>query len=340
MVLLSDIQASNSQISTLLPPGLVAIFVGGTSGIGEITLKKFAKHTLQPRIYIIGRSTSAAERIIAECRIRNPEGEYIFMRSDVSLMKNVDEVCNTIKAKEKTVNLLFLSAGFPSIDGAETSEGLPLLTSLMIYSRARFITNLLPLIRIAPSLRRIITVAGGGREGQIDPSDYPARHLSLLKMRAHAIAVITLSMEALARTAPEVSFIHDYPGTVKTPLMDHDLGLIGVILRVWIWLFGWWVCVPLEECGDRHLYLATSERFKPLKREGADGVRSKDEVVAKGSNEERGSGVYSVGADCESGSEKSWKYLREYRERGLVEDVWKHIDGEFGRIERMRVGND
>ncbi|KAH6715583.1 hypothetical protein BKA61DRAFT_632230 [Leptodontidium sp. MPI-SDFR-AT-0119] len=319
MVSLTDIQASNSQISTALPPGLVAIFVGGTSGIGEITVKKFAKYSRQPRAYIVGRSQSAAERIIAECRILNPEGEYIFIKADVSLMKVVDEVCETIKAKEKFVNLLFLSAGFPSIDGAETSEGLVLLSALMVYSRARFIMNLLPIIKVAPALRRIITVAGGGREGQLYPEDYPARHLSLMKMRQHLITVITLSMEALAKFAPEVSFIHDYPGTVKTPLLDHNLGIISV------------------ECGERHLFMATSARYLPkLGGEGADGVKLGSGDVFKGSNEEVGSGVYSVKSDCESTSAASLKLLVEYRAQGLVEDVWKHVDGEFRRISEVK----
>ncbi|KAH7393481.1 hypothetical protein BKA64DRAFT_755648 [Cadophora sp. MPI-SDFR-AT-0126] len=336
MVSLTDVQASNSQISTSLPPGLVAVFVGGTSGIGEITLKKFAKYARQPRAYIVGRSQNAAERIIAECRILNPDGEYIFIKADVSLIKNVDKVCEEIKAKEKAVNLLFLSAGFPSLDGAETSEGLVLLSALMLYSRARFIVNLLPIIKTAPSLRRIITVAGGSLEGKIYPDDYPARHLSFIKMRAHSISVITLSMEALARNAPEVSFIHDYPGTVKTPLMDHDLGIISVVLRVWLFLFGWYVCIPIEECGERHLFLATSARFAPKESgKGADGVTVEGQIaVARGSNGEVGSGVYSVGSDCESGSPKSLKLMEEYRSQGLVENVWNHIDGEFKRIMR------
>ncbi|KAK0099746.1 hypothetical protein ONS95_013361 [Cadophora gregata] len=334
MVSLTDVQASNSRISTSLPPGLVAVFVGGTSGIGEITLKTFARYTNQPRAYIVGRSETAAERIIAECRVINSEGEYVFIKADVSLMKNVDKVCDEIKAKEKAVNLLFLSAGFPSLDGAETSEGLVVMSALMIYSRARFIMDLLPIIRTAPSLRRIITVAGGGREGQIYPEDYPARHLSFIKMRPHLIALTTLSMESLARDAPEVSFVHDYPGTVKTPLIDNGLGFIGVILRAWIFLFGWYVCIPLEECGERQLFLATSARFAPKERgKGADGVEVGDQsIVAKGSNGEVGSGVYSVSSDCESGSAASLKFLEQYRSQGLVEDVGNHINGEFKRI--------
>lgn len=116
MVSLQDIEASNSLISSTLPPGLVAIFVGATSGIGESTLKKFAWYARQPRAYFIGRSQDAADRIFAECKALNPAGEFIFLKRDVSLIRVVDEVCTEIKAKEKTINLLFLSAGVPSMD--------------------------------------------------------------------------------------------------------------------------------------------------------------------------------------------------------------------------------
>jgi NADP-dependent 3-hydroxy acid dehydrogenase YdfG len=116
MVLLSDISSSNSRISSSLPPGLVAVFVGSTSGIGEISLKKFAQYSTKPRVYIVGRSQEAAERIIKDCKELNPAGEYNFIKADVSLIRIVDEVCREIKVKEKFINLLFLSAGVASMD--------------------------------------------------------------------------------------------------------------------------------------------------------------------------------------------------------------------------------
>lgn len=116
MVSLSAVQSSNSLISSTLSPGLVAVFVGATSGIGETTLKQFAKHSRKPRAYFIGRSQDAGDRIVAECRVLNPAGEYIFIKADVSLIRVVDEVCKEIKAKEKALNILFLSAGVPSMD--------------------------------------------------------------------------------------------------------------------------------------------------------------------------------------------------------------------------------
>jgi short-subunit dehydrogenase len=110
MVCLQDIQASNAQIASTLP-GLVAVFVGATNGIGEFTLKQLARHACRPRVYFTGRSKEAGDRIVAECKDLNGEGEFTFIKADTSLIQNVDTVCHEIQAKEGAINLLFLSAG-------------------------------------------------------------------------------------------------------------------------------------------------------------------------------------------------------------------------------------
>lgn len=114
MVSLTDIQSSNARITSTLPARLVAVYVGATSGIGEYTLKQFARHAYKPRVYFIGRSQEAGERIAAECKACNSEGEFIFIKADVSLMATVDTVCRDIKSRETAINLLFLTQG--SID--------------------------------------------------------------------------------------------------------------------------------------------------------------------------------------------------------------------------------
>ena len=111
MVSLTDVQYSNSRIASALSPGLVAVFVGATSGVGETSLKQFAKHARKPRVYFVGRSQEAGERIAAECKALNSEGMYTFIKADTSLICTVDDVCRDIKSKEKIVNLLFLSTG-------------------------------------------------------------------------------------------------------------------------------------------------------------------------------------------------------------------------------------
>lgn len=124
MVSLSDIRASNSRIASSFPKGLVAVFVGATSGIGETSLRQFAKYCSAPRIYFVGRSQEAGDRIGAELKGLNAKGEYIFIKADVSLIRVVDDVCRDIKSKEKSINVLLLSQG-TGIIGTGRFQGPP-----------------------------------------------------------------------------------------------------------------------------------------------------------------------------------------------------------------------
>lgn len=111
MVALSEVEAFNASAPKTLPPNLVAVFAGATAGIGETSLKAFAKHTVQPKIYFIGRSQESGDRILKELKGINADGEYSFIKADMSLLKNVDDVCRDIKRKESVINVLFLSQG-------------------------------------------------------------------------------------------------------------------------------------------------------------------------------------------------------------------------------------
>ncbi|KAI0421198.1 NAD(P)-binding protein [Xylaria grammica] len=323
MVSLSSVISSNSRVSSTLPIGLVAVFVGATSGIGEATLKKFAEYADNPRAYFIGRSQQAADRIVAECKALNPRGQYIFRKADVSLIRVVDEICENLKAEEKHINILFLSCGVPNLDRSKTAEGLHLLAALNYYARIRFITNLLPLIRQAPSLRRVVTVGGGGHEDELDRTDFPAFNIPAEKLRGHLTSLVTLGIEAVAQNAPEVGFVHDYPGTVRTKLLDNMPEERLKTLKF----------VPIDESGQRHLFLATSAKFPPANGVAAGGVPLGDGVeVAVGTSGEVGSGVYSIGADCEGVSPGVLKLLHDLRERGLVQEVSRHTEDEFRQI--------
>lgn len=110
MVLIDIVHAS---ISTLVRSrSLVAVFVGGTSGIGEFTIQALAtthgsRGNRRIRVYIVGRNAAAAEKTIAECRTTCPSGEFIFVKAnDLSLLGDVDRVCTEIiglEEKNKTV---------------------------------------------------------------------------------------------------------------------------------------------------------------------------------------------------------------------------------------------
>jgi NADP-dependent 3-hydroxy acid dehydrogenase YdfG len=112
MVAIESVQKSNKLIADTFPDGLVAVFVGATSGIGEYTLLEFARCApARSRIYFVGRSTEAGARIKSECEKLQPQSTFEFIASDISLLKNVDLVCKQIKDIESRVNLLFQTQG-------------------------------------------------------------------------------------------------------------------------------------------------------------------------------------------------------------------------------------
>ena len=112
---LQAVRSSNSLISTNLLSGLVAVFVG-TSGIGETALEQFAKQVVRPVCYIVGRSREVAGKTITECKISNPDGQYIFIKGVVNLMSGVDRACEKITSKESVINLLFLTPMVPDFN--------------------------------------------------------------------------------------------------------------------------------------------------------------------------------------------------------------------------------
>lgn len=93
--------------------------VGGTSGIGESTARAFIRNTTASRAYLIGRDQARASRIIEELRQIKPDSQAEFIKSDVSLLREVDEVCMDIKKKEDRLNLFFLSPGTGSMKGPD-----------------------------------------------------------------------------------------------------------------------------------------------------------------------------------------------------------------------------
>lgn len=119
MVSLKDIRSSNATFKATSPNSLTAVFVGATRGIGQATVKQFAKRANAPTIYLIGRSKAAAANQLEELHSLNPAATINFMDAQISLMKEVDKVCQEITAKEKRVDILCLSPGYITLGGKE-----------------------------------------------------------------------------------------------------------------------------------------------------------------------------------------------------------------------------
>jgi hypothetical protein len=215
----------------------------------------------------------------------------------------------------------------------ETAEGLHMAMSLAYYSRNRFILNLLPLLHQANALRRVISVLGATYEGAIFENDFQNRKISFRYSRGHTNSMATLSLEAIAKKAPDVTFINGFPGLVDSGLLRGTKGpsmfVIKVVFRIMIPI----MAVPNLECGERLTFLATSAKYPPNAGGNAGVPLVGDGIsVAKGTDGEIGSGVYSLTQVGESSGPKIEALLAKFREEGMVEKLWNHTEEEYKRI--------
>lgn len=222
----------------------------------------------------------------------------------------------------------------------DTEEGLSYPVAVGYYARFRFIVNLLPLVQNATDIRRVVTVLAATKEGAIDTNDFQARNIPMLAQRRHLSSMMTLALEAVAQKAPNVSFIHDYPGFVKTNFGSDVKGVSFTVMRA---IFdaiypaiGPFIATPFDETGERQLFFATSARF-PERGPGSSGAAAcvplpKGVAIARGTDGKSGSGVYSIANDAETAPPKVQQLLANLRKDGLVQKVWSHVEEEFVRI--------
>ncbi|KAH8821562.1 hypothetical protein F5884DRAFT_93242 [Xylogone sp. PMI_703] len=308
MVSRKVIWSSNATFKATSPSGLVAVFVGATSGIGQATLKHLAKSASFPIVYIIGRSQQAAAKQLDELRNLNPAATFNFIEAQISLMKEVDRVCDEIKSKESKVDILFISPGYITMGGKEeTQEGIDTLHALRYYTRIRFTYNLLPLLNASPSAR-VITILAGGKEQPLDLTDLEVRRdYDAFKAARVPTTQMTLALEELARLNPSIAFIHKFPGFVNTGVINRWL-IKESAEGTWFWSpvvtlarhllmpFVNLMAMTPDEAGERGLFISTSARYPPAEpKEGRFSVPipagleiARSSIVKDG----KGNGVY------------------------------------------------
>ncbi|KAK4565749.1 hypothetical protein LTR86_003598 [Recurvomyces mirabilis] len=316
---------------------LVCVFVGGTGGIGATTAKEVFRRTRTPRIYIIGTSEDKGNELCEELKGINAGGQAIFIKKDISLIKNVDELCDDLKKREPKINCLFLTAGYMSLQGRkETMEGIDKKMSVNYYSRIRCALNLIPNLERASQdreLARVISVLAAGSEGDVRMDDLDLkRNFTLHACLAHCVIMTDFMVEQLAERHPDVSFSHSYPGTVKTGIVNQLTGPVKLAVKVLYAVMTPWI-LNVMESGERHFFQITNECYPPKRGSSSCGVPAPEEATPmKGSNGEVGSGAYLLDWDCKSAGDV--KILDKYRELGLPQKVWDHTLAIFEEAER------
>ncbi|KAH9931034.1 NAD-P-binding protein [Amylocystis lapponica] len=224
---LAAVRAANAAFSSTYLP--IAVFVGGTSGIGQAFAEAFARYFKgNAHIILCGRNRAAAESIIASFpKAIDTTARHEFMQCDAALMKNVEHTTSQLCSRLSRLNFLVLSPGFFSLRGREESpEGIDRRMALTYYARWKFTNDLLPLLQRAQDAgqdARVMSVLGAGTGGTVDLDDLELRKgYNLLTAGLRAATYNDLMIESFAERQPDMSFVHAFPGLVRTPMLKSD----------------------------------------------------------------------------------------------------------------------
>ena len=326
MVAYKHVKAANALISDDNAPR-VAVFVGGTSGIGKLTIRALVGTGASLRIYLVGRKASEERTrlFIQELRTINPRAEVVWTEGEVSLLAETARICNDIKSRESQIDLLFLTTGYAPFGARrETTEGIEISQSLSYYTRMLFTLHLLPLLKKSEH-GRVVTVLGGAMERfglNLDDLDLKKPgSWGATKAQPHYFASTTVFLDKLAAENHDVVFMHTCPGWVDTGNVWRGLAadqwvlswFVGLILAPLIRLFSF----SDEEAGGRNLFQCTSAAFgrRGVPWEGRAGINTMGR---------QDGGLFLVGSQCESSPNAG--VVPALRDRAS-ERVWRHTHG-------------
>ncbi|KAJ7087690.1 NAD(P)-binding protein [Mycena belliarum] len=269
---LSVVRAFNAAFTPAYIP--VAIFVGGTSGIGQGMAEAFARHTKgNAHIVLVGRNRAAAEAILATFpKPTAPGVTHEFVACDVTLMKNVRRVAGELRARLPTVNFLVLTPGVLTMNGRnETEEGIDRKLAVHYYGRWRFIRDLLPALEAAHAAgqdAKVMSVLAAGHGGAIDLDDLGLKQtFSLANAAAAAPTYMDIAVNDFGARHPQISFVHSYPGLVRSGALkasDSRFMKAANVLVPLLTPFSY----SVEQAGEHQLYA--------LLKAGAGPVRTDD----------------------------------------------------------------
>ncbi|KAF9014831.1 NAD-P-binding protein [Hymenopellis radicata] len=244
---LADARASNATFKPTYTP--VAVFVGGTSGVGEAMAKALSSYIGGKLHLIIGVTRE-------------------FLHCDAYLMRNIVATSEKLKSRVDKINFLVLSAGYFRVTGRdETDEGLDKMMVMRYYNRFKFAKQLLPLLKVARDRgedAQLMSVLGTGMINiGVDRDNLGLRkNYRCWKAAMKPCVYNDVMIEEFAKQNPGIGFTHIYPGIVETPAVEQLYTWWPMrLLAPLIWLQLYFTGVSAEECAEYMLRMEQEDNY-------------------------------------------------------------------------------
>ncbi|KAG6862700.1 hypothetical protein C0993_003940, partial [Termitomyces sp. T159_Od127] len=174
-------------------------------------------------------------------------------------MKNVESVTKELLARIPTINFLFMSPGIMTMKGRdETEEGIDKKLAVHYCARWKFIDRLVPALvkaKEAGEDAKVPSVLAAGKGGEIDLND-----LSLEKTFSVTNAALStptyndLMLQEYSKKYPELTFVHSYPGFVRSSLVSSsDSRIMQLASPIVMSLFRPF-STNIQDCGEYMLH--------------------------------------------------------------------------------------
>ncbi|KAG8986199.1 hypothetical protein FRB90_004152 [Tulasnella sp. 427] len=260
---LATVKSSNASATWTYKP--TAVFVGGTSGIGEATARALAVATRgRAHIIIVGRSRTRAEAIF-DSFPRTTESQYDFIECDVTDMKKIVEAAKEIQSKafNGRLNYLVLSQGvWLCAEPKQSLNGIDQRLVLTFYSRWKFVEELAPLLDKAGDQgeeARVMAILNPEGGSAIDISDLGMKKTTGgLALAGAGTGYTNAMIQEYSKLHPNLAFFNIYPGLVDTPNANGAAWwtkpLIAIARRL--------IMITPEESGERMLSALLNPEYK------------------------------------------------------------------------------
>lgn len=174
----------------------------------------------------------------------------------------------------------------------------------------------------------MISVLAGGKEVNIKEDNLDlGKKFSLSTSNGYPATMTSLAFEVLGSKHPSITFIHEFPGFVSTPLLKTSMGrVIGSVIS----LLTKPISMSPEESGEWQVYLATSPSFPAKMPLGTTSSTEKRVKLSASSNGEVGGGVYILQHNGRDATNQA--VMIQLRANQLPEKIWKHTLATFDRL--------